>query len=100
LYFGLELEATVDGALPRAARPSDRDYLGSTLGQSFAEAKRDHTVHPDRQRASAKRMGATTVELDSSHVPMPSQPDKVLDVIRAAAAAVASSASPPAAAAG
>jgi hypothetical protein len=33
----------------------------------------------------AKRMGATTYELDSSHVPMLSQPDKVLEVIRAAA---------------
>jgi hypothetical protein len=30
-------------------------------------------------------MGATTYELDSSHVPMLSQPDKVLEVIRAAA---------------
>jgi hypothetical protein len=30
-------------------------------------------------------MGATTYELDSSHVPMLSQPDFVLDVIRKAA---------------
>jgi hypothetical protein len=30
-------------------------------------------------------MDATTYELDSSHVPMLSQPDKVLEVIRAAA---------------
>jgi pimeloyl-ACP methyl ester carboxylesterase len=58
----------------------------------YVIAKQDHTVHPDRQRASAERMGATTVELDASHVPMLSQPDKVLDVIRAAAKAVASSA--------
>jgi hypothetical protein len=36
------------------------------------------------ERFVAKRMGATTTELDSSHVPMLSQPDKVLDVIRAA----------------
>jgi hypothetical protein len=36
----------------------------------------------------AKRMGATTSELDSSHVPMLSQPERVLDVIRAAAKAV------------
>jgi hypothetical protein len=36
----------------------------------------------------AKRMGATTTELDSSHVPMLSQPERVLDVIRAAAKAV------------
>jgi hypothetical protein len=30
-------------------------------------------------------MGATTYELDSSHVPMLSQPKFVIDVIRAAA---------------
>ncbi len=36
----------------------------------------------------AKRMGATTYELESSHVPMLSQPNAVLDVIRTAAAAV------------
>jgi pimeloyl-ACP methyl ester carboxylesterase len=56
----------------------------------YIVATQDHTVHPERQRASAKRMGATTVELDASHVPMLSQPDKVLDVIRAAAKVVAS----------
>jgi hypothetical protein len=33
-------------------------------------------------------MGATTVELRSSHVPMLSQPQAVLDVIRNAAQAV------------
>ena len=36
-------------------------------------------------RAMAKRMGATTYEIDSSHVPMLSQPERVLDVIRTAA---------------
>jgi pimeloyl-ACP methyl ester carboxylesterase len=48
----------------------------------------DHTVHPELERASAKRMGAVTYELDSSHVPMLSQPDRVLDVIRTAATAI------------
>jgi hypothetical protein len=33
-------------------------------------------------------MGATTTELDSSHVPILSQPERVLDVIRAAVKAV------------
>jgi pimeloyl-ACP methyl ester carboxylesterase len=46
--------------------------------------KKDYTVHPDLERFFAKRMGATTYELDSSHVPMLSQPNVVLDVIRAA----------------
>ena len=49
------------------------------------EAKKDYTVHPDLERAMAKRMGASTYDLDSSHVPMLSQPGFVLDVIRKAA---------------
>jgi pimeloyl-ACP methyl ester carboxylesterase len=51
-------------------------------------AKQDHTVHPDLQRWVSKRMGATVTEVTSSHVPMLSQPDVVIDVIRKAAAAV------------
>ena len=51
----------------------------------YIVGKKDQTVHPDLERAMAKRMGATTYELDSSHVPMLSQPERVLDVIRAAA---------------
>jgi pimeloyl-ACP methyl ester carboxylesterase len=54
----------------------------------FIVAKKDHTVHPDLQRFVAKRMGATVVEADSSHVAMLSHPDLVIDVIRKAAAAV------------
>src|SRR5258708_26457118 len=50
--------------------------------------KKDRTVHPDLERFFAKRMGATTYELDSSHVPMLSQPERVIDVIRTAAKAV------------
>jgi len=49
----------------------------------------DRTVHPELERAAAKRMGATTVELRSSHVPMLSQPHAVLEVIRDATAAIA-----------
>ena len=44
--------------------------------------------HPDLERFVAKRMGATTYEVESSHVPMLSQPNVVLDVIRAAAKSV------------
>jgi len=49
-------------------------------------------VHPDLERAMAKRMGATTFELESSHVPMLSQPERVIDVIRSAARAVSGAA--------
>ena len=54
----------------------------------YIVASEDHTVNPELERSAAKRMGATTVELRSSHVPMLSQPNAVLDVIRNAAKSV------------
>jgi pimeloyl-ACP methyl ester carboxylesterase len=54
----------------------------------YVLAKQDHTVHPDLQRWVSKRMGATVTEIASSHVPMLSQPDVVIDAIRKAVAAV------------
>jgi len=56
----------------------------------YVVATNDRTVHPDLERFVAKRMGATTVETDSSHVPMLSKPAVVLDVIRKAARSVTS----------
>ena len=54
----------------------------------YIVAKNDRTVHPALEHAAAKRMGATTTEVDSSHVPMLSNPKVVIDVIRSAARAV------------
>jgi len=66
--------------------------VGGTAWKSkpswYIVGKQDRTVHPDLERAMAKRMGATTYELESSHVPMLSQPERVIDVIRTAAKAV------------
>jgi pimeloyl-ACP methyl ester carboxylesterase len=66
--------------------------VGGTAWKSkpswYIVGKNDRTVHPDLERFFAKRMGATTYELDSSHVPMPSRPERVLEVIRTAAKAV------------
>ena len=54
----------------------------------YIVARNDRTVHPELERFVAKRMGATTYEVDSSHVPMLSNPKVVIDVIRTAAKAV------------
>jgi pimeloyl-ACP methyl ester carboxylesterase len=54
----------------------------------YIVANNDRTVQPDLERFVAKRMGAHTYDVDSSHVPMLSQPGFVLDVIRTAANAV------------
>jgi pimeloyl-ACP methyl ester carboxylesterase len=58
----------------------------------YVVANHDRTVHPELQRFVAERMGATTYDAESSHVPMLSHPDLVLDVIRTAANAVQGSA--------
>jgi pimeloyl-ACP methyl ester carboxylesterase len=51
----------------------------------YIVATSDRTVQPELQRFVAKRMGATIYEVDSSHVPMLSNPKFVIDVIRTAA---------------
>jgi pimeloyl-ACP methyl ester carboxylesterase len=51
----------------------------------YIVASYDQTVNPELERSAAKRMNAKTTELASSHVPMLSHPDAVVDVIREAA---------------
>ena len=57
----------------------------------YVLANQDQTVHPDLQRSVARRMKAVTTEVATSHVPMLSKPNVVLDVIRTAASAVQNS---------
>ena len=54
----------------------------------FIVGKNDRAVPPDLERFVSKRMGAHTIELDSSHCPMLSQPQAVLDVIMQAASGI------------
>jgi len=61
----------------------------------FVVGKNDRTVQPELERFCAKRMGATVFEADSSHVPMLSRPNIVIDAIRAAAKSVHASAAHP-----
>ena len=51
----------------------------------YVRATKDRTVQPDLQRFVAKRMNASVHEVASSHVPMLSQSEFVIDVIRTAA---------------
>ena len=53
----------------------------------------DHAVNPELERFVAKRMNAKITELQSSHVPMLSQPERVYEVIRTAAESVSEAAS-------
>jgi len=59
-----------------------------TKPSAYIVANNDHTVNPELERFAANRMDATTYDVDSSHVPMLSHPELVLDVIRTSAGAV------------
>ncbi|MFD9729294.1 alpha/beta fold hydrolase [Streptomyces sp. NPDC059072] len=72
------------------------EVLGSTVDTPawrskpswFLVTTQDHAVNPELQRFGAQRMGATVAEVSSAHVPMLSQPEAVLSLIRKAAGSV------------
>jgi pimeloyl-ACP methyl ester carboxylesterase len=51
----------------------------------YAVSTEDRTINPDLQRFMAKRMGATTIEVEASHVSLISQPQTIADLILKAA---------------
>jgi pimeloyl-ACP methyl ester carboxylesterase len=53
-----------------------------TKPSAYIVGAHDNTVNPELERAAAKRMGATTYEIGSDHVPMMSHPETVLTAIR------------------
>ena len=53
----------------------------------YAVSSEDRTINPDLERFMAKRMGATTIELQASHLSLISQPDAIARLIVEAASA-------------
>src|SRR6202049_2795661 len=51
----------------------------------YAVSKLDQTINPDLERFLAKRMNATTVELDAGHLSLVSHPQEIAGLILAAA---------------
>jgi pimeloyl-ACP methyl ester carboxylesterase len=60
-----------------------------TLPSWYLVAADDQALPPEAERAFAGRMGATTVEIPSSHVAMVSHPGDVAELIKTAAESVA-----------
>ena len=54
----------------------------------YLVATNDEAIPPDAERLFASRMGATIVEVLSSHVAMVSHPDEVTQLITTAAEAI------------
>jgi pimeloyl-ACP methyl ester carboxylesterase len=69
-----------------------QDVMGAPAWRSlpswYMVATADEAIPPDAERQFAGRMGATTVEVPSSHVAMVSHPDEVTQLIETAAKAV------------
>ncbi|MGB9333160.1 MAG: alpha/beta hydrolase [Steroidobacteraceae bacterium] len=53
----------------------------------YAVSTEDRAINPDLERFMAKRMGAKTIELNSSHVSLISHPDEITALILEAASA-------------
>jgi hypothetical protein len=58
----------------------------------FVVASNDRTIAPEQEISTAKRMGAKTLTLTSSHLAMLAQSDKVADFVIEAAASLDASA--------
>jgi pimeloyl-ACP methyl ester carboxylesterase len=63
-----------------------------SLPSWYVVAQNDEAIPPDAERQFAQRMGATTIEIPSSHVAMVSHPDEVVELIEKAAASVGAAA--------
>ncbi|MEO6085067.1 MAG: alpha/beta hydrolase [Umezawaea sp.] len=97
--FAADLPAEFTATAAVSQRPVAQGALGEPLGVEpawktlpswFAVATADNAIHPDSQRAAAKRLGSTTVEVDGgSHAIAVSRPDEVAGLIVAAVRAVA-----------
>jgi pimeloyl-ACP methyl ester carboxylesterase len=65
------------------------DVMGTPAWKSvpswYLVAKDDQAIPPEAEKQFAQRMGATTVEVPSSHVAMVSHPDAVVDLVEQAA---------------
>ena len=72
------------------------DVMGPPAWKSlptwYLVAQNDEAIPPDAERQFASRMGATTVEIPSSHVAMVSHPREVAELIEQAAQSVGATA--------
>lgn len=92
-YFAADVEREKANVMYAVQQPLPLSALGDVMGTPawkslpswYMVATDDQAIPPDAERFFAQRMGATTVEIKSSHVAMVSHPDKVTKLIEEAA---------------
>ena len=92
-YFAADLPPTTARVLAAVQHPTALSILGATASEpgwrtipSFYQVSaNDQVIDPNLQRSFAARMHAETVELETSHVALISQPRPVAELIKRAA---------------
>ena len=95
--FCQDLPTEVGAAMGATRRPAALAALVQHSGPPawrgipswYLVASSDHVIPPGAERVMAERAGATTIEVESSHVAMISHPDEVTSLVRDAVAAIA-----------
>jgi pimeloyl-ACP methyl ester carboxylesterase len=96
-HFAADVDIDKANVMYAVQQPLAASALGDVMGKPawknhptwYAVAQDDEAIPPEAERQWAQRMGATTIELISSHVGMVSHPDEVANFVKTAAEAVA-----------
>lgn len=91
--FVADIDAARARILAAVQQPAAKKCFGTPISaaawkskpSSFLVSTNDHLINPELQRFMAKRMGATTVTVPSSHASLISHPVEVASLIAAAA---------------
>jgi hypothetical protein len=92
-YFANGVEPTKARVLYAVQEPTAASIFGGRTTVAawrskpswYAVSKLDQTINPDLERFLAKRMNATTVEIEAGHLSLVSHPREVADLILSAA---------------
>jgi pimeloyl-ACP methyl ester carboxylesterase len=92
-HFAADVDPVKARAMHAAQQPVSTSVFGDvmrapawkSLPSWYMVAANDEAIDPNEERMFAKRMGAETVEVASSHVAMVSHPEAVVDLIESAA---------------
>ncbi len=94
-HFAADINPTRARAMYAVQQPLAGSAFTEVMGEPawkflpswYLVATNDQAIPPDAERQFARRMGATTVEVASSHLPMVSHPREVVELIESALAA-------------
>jgi pimeloyl-ACP methyl ester carboxylesterase len=92
-YFAADVDTVKAKIMYAVQQPLSATALQEVMGipawkalpSWFLVSTNDQAIPPDAERQFAKRMGATTIEVASSHVAMVSHPDDVVKLVETAA---------------